>query len=370
MREDIVEQKETEEVAAEQGENEKQSHVEIVNEPEEAVTEEVVTEETNVEETIVEETAAEEVLQGEAKTEIGAQQTWKEELTQEEESTVQQETEQTPQKTEEEKKEGAQEETKTKEAPNVSEPEKKKKKSGKKKKRRNKRNKQQERTLKMVRIACVLGIIAFCFIPKREKPVVADEIVDEIETEDTTKELQIPTVKRAEKEINKHCKAYRSQVEQMAARYGIPQYTDLLMALMMQESGGKGLDIMQSSEGAFNTRYPRVPDGITDVTYSIECGVQELKEALVKAGAKGPDDIPRIEQALQAYNFGIRYLDFSEEKGVTEWNEEIAAEYAKMASNGRTRDEYDTKLMGKWDYGDQFYPEHVLRYYAIPVEQE
>lgn len=357
MREDIVEQKETEEVAAEQGENEKQSHVEIVNE-----TEEAVTEEANVEETIVEETAAEEVLQGEAKTEIGAQQTWKEELTQEEESTVQQETEQTPQKTEEEKKEGAQEETKTKEAPNVSEPE--------KKKRRKKRNKQQERALKIVRIACVLGIIAFCFIPKREKPVVVDEIVDEIETEDTTKELQIPTVKRAEKEINKRCESYRSQVEQMAARYGIPHYTDLLMALMMQESAGKGLDIMQSSEGAFNTRYPRVPNGITDVTYSIECGVQELKEALVKAGAKGPDDIPRIEQALQAYNFGIRYLDFSEEKGVTEWNEEIAAEYAKIASNGRTRDEYDTKLMGKWDYGDQFYPEHVLRYYAIPVEQE
>lgn len=319
MKEDMIEQKE----AAEQGEHEEQKAVQtVVNEPEESVTEDNPAEEK---------------------------------------PTSPQETEDAPQKTEEEKKEGAQEENKTEKTPNLSEQTKKKKTSGKKKK--NTRRKQYHRMLIMVRIICVLSIIAFCCIPDREKPVSVEENV----LEETTKELQLPTIRRAEKEINERCESYRTQVEQMAARYGIPQYTDLLMALMMQESAGKGLDIMQSSEGAFNTRYPRVPDGITDISYSIECGVQELKEALVKAGVEGPDDIPRIEQALQAYNFGIRYLDFSEEKGVTEWNEEIASEYAKMASNGRTRDEHDSKMMGKWDYGDQFYPEHVLRYYALPV---
>lgn len=351
MKEDMIEQKEA---AAEQGENEEQKDAQTVTEPGESVTEE----------NTAEEKTAEEIPQEEPKTETSVQEPLKEELTQEEKPTAQQETEHTPQKTEEEKKEGAKEETRTEKAPNVSEQTKQKKTSGKKKKSR--RKKQYDRMLVMIRIICVLSIIAFCCIPDREKPV----SVEESAVEETAKELQLPTIKRAEKEINEHCESYRTQVEQMAARYGIPQYTDLLMALMMQESAGKGLDIMQSSEGAFNTRYPRVPNGITDISYSIECGVQELKEALVKAGAEGPDDIPRIEQALQAYNFGIRYLDFSEEKGVTGWNEQIAAEYAEMASNGRTRDEHDAKLMGKWDYGDQFYPEHVLRYYALPVTQE
>lgn len=237
-------------------------------------------------------------------------------------------------------------------------------------KKKNRKNKAYERKLNVVRAICVLGILAFFFIPDKEKPAAVEEAANEETAETSTKKLQIPTIKRAEREINKRCESYRSQVEQMAARYGIPQYTDLLMALMMQESAGKGLDIMQSSEGAFNTRYPRVPNGITDISYSIECGVQELKEALVKAGVEGPDDIPRIEQALQAYNFGIAYLDFSEKRSVTEWSQEIAAEYARIASNGRTRDEHDTKTMGKWDYGDQYYPEHVLRYYALPVVKE
>ena len=43
------------------------------------------------------------------------------------------------------------------------------------------------------------------------------------------------------------------------------------------------LDVMQAAEGGFNTRYPHVPNGITDPEYSIECGVQELKYALDKA---------------------------------------------------------------------------------------
>ena len=335
-------------------------------------------------EDIIEQKETEEVPQEEAKTEVSEQESQKEadkeEAKQEEVPAELQETELTEQKAAEETNEDASKEVLEEKTSDTSEqkpaeqkqeehkPEEQKEKKPRKKKK-SRRKKQYDRLLTMVRIICVLGIIAFCCIPDKEKPAAADQIASE-SGEEAVKELRLPVIKRAEKEINERCESYRTQVEQMAARYGIPQYADLLMALMMQESAGKGLDIMQSSEGAFNTRYPRVPNGITDISYSIECGVQELKEALVKAGAQGPDDIPRIEQALQAYNFGIRYLDFSEEKGVTEWNEEIAAEYAKIASNGRTRDEHDTKTMGKWDYGDQFYPEHVLRYYPISVTQE
>ena len=68
-------------------------------------------------------------------------------------------------------------------------------------------------------------------------------------------------------------------------------YVDLILALMMQESSGQGTDVMQSSEGAYNTQYPQTPNGITDVDYSIACGIQELKYSMAKADVTGPNDI-------------------------------------------------------------------------------
>ena len=72
----------------------------------------------------------------------------------------------------------------------------------------------------------------------------------------------------------------------------------------MQESGGRGLDPMQAAEGSFNTRYPHEPNGIQDPEYSIQCGVQELKAALISAEVENPIDMERIKLALQGYNFG------------------------------------------------------------------
>ncbi len=69
-------------------------------------------------------------------------------------------------------------------------------------------------------------------------------------------------------------------------------YVDLILALMMQESSGHGTDVMQSSEGAYNTEYPQAPNGITDVDYSIPCGIQELKYAMKKAGVTAPQIFP------------------------------------------------------------------------------
>ena len=135
---------------------------------------------------------------------------------------------------------------------------------------------------------------------------------------------------------------------------------------MMQESSGNGPDVLQSSEGAYNTRYPQVPGGITDVDYSIECGIQELKYSMEKAGVKSPTDIGRIEMALQGYNFGADvYFSYLEENGITSWSEKTSEDFARMASGETPRSEDDPlySAAGPWDYGDQKYPEHVLRYY-------
>ena len=169
-------------------------------------------------------------------------------------------------------------------------------------------------------------------------------------------------------QINASCEAYRDEVTTEAAQYGMSDYVDLILAVMMQESSGQGTDPMQSSEGAYNTQYPQQPNGITDPSYSISCGIQELKYALNKAGVTGPDDLDHIRLALQGYNFGADvYFNYLEKNGITFWSVESSEAFAKIASGETARSEADPlyTTAGPWDYGDQHYPEHVLRYYHI-----
>lgn len=154
--------------------------------------------------------------------------------------------------------------------------------------------------------------------------------------------------------VSAEVEAYTPLLRQYAAKYGIAEYVDLLKAVMMQESGGRGLDPMQSSEGGFNTRYPRQPNGITDPEYSISCGVQELEYALRAAKVESPLDMEHIKLALQGYNFGSGYIGWAIQKegGYTQSN---ANEYSDLmaAKNG-------------WSsYGDKQYVQHVLRYYPF-----
>lgn len=72
---------------------------------------------------------------------------------------------------------------------------------------------------------------------------------------------------------------------------------------------------MQCSEGSFNTKYPKQPNGITDPEYSISCGVQEIKSCLERAGVKNPLDMENIKLALQSYNYGNGYLEWAKARG-------------------------------------------------------
>ena len=150
--------------------------------------------------------------------------------------------------------------------------------------------------------------------------------------------------------------AYRATIQQVAQKYGMEAYVELLMAVMMQESGGRGSDPMQAAEGGFNTKYPHVPNGITDPAYSIECGIQELKYVLDKAGCTGPTDLDRIKLALQGYNFGSGYIDWAMERdgGYTKEN---ASAYSDMMC---ARPNWHYSI-----YGDKEYVDHVLQYYQI-----
>ena len=152
--------------------------------------------------------------------------------------------------------------------------------------------------------------------------------------------------------VSAEVEAYEPLIQKYAKQYGIPEYVELIEAVMMQESGGRGLDPMQAAEGSFNTRYPHEPNGIKDPEYSIECGVQELKAALISAEVENPIDMEHIKLALQGYNFGNGYISWAKTNygGYSYAN---AVEFSTMQA----------ARLG-WDsYGDTQYPAHVLRYY-------
>ena len=152
--------------------------------------------------------------------------------------------------------------------------------------------------------------------------------------------------------VSAEVEAYTPLIQKYAKQYGIPEYVELIKAVMMQESGGKGSDPMQAAEGSFNKRYPHEPNGIKDPEYSIECGVQELKAALVSAEVENPIDMERIKLALQGYNFGNGYISWAKTNygGYSYAN---AVEFSAMQA----------QRLGWEKYGDTQYPTHVLRYY-------
>ena len=154
--------------------------------------------------------------------------------------------------------------------------------------------------------------------------------------------------------VSEEVEQYSPLISKYAKEYGISEYTELIKAVMMQESGGRGSDPMQASECGYNTKYPHSPGAITDPEYSIKCGVQMLASVLKAAGCKSPSDMEHIKLALQGYNFGGGYITWALEKhgGYSRAN---AVEFSQLQA----------KKTGMSAYGDPDYVEHVLRYYPF-----
>ena len=153
-------------------------------------------------------------------------------------------------------------------------------------------------------------------------------------------------------EVSKEVEAYTPVITKYAKQYGIGEYVELIKAVMMQESAGKGNDPMQASESPFNKKYSHSPNSITSPEYSIECGVQAVKSALNEAGVKDPLDMSHIRLALQGYNYGNGYISWAKKRdgGYTVEN---ASEFSEQMK----------KKLGTSVYGDKQYVTHVLRYY-------
>lgn len=154
--------------------------------------------------------------------------------------------------------------------------------------------------------------------------------------------------------VSAQVEAYEPLIRQYAKEHEIPEYVELIKAVMMQESGGKGTDPMQASECGFNTKYPNTPNGITNAEYSINVGIQNLASCLKQAETENPVDMERIKLALQGYNYGNGYIS---------WAKTTYGGYT--VSNAIEFSNTKAQELG-WDiYGDKQYVSHVLRYYPF-----
>ena len=154
--------------------------------------------------------------------------------------------------------------------------------------------------------------------------------------------------------VSEEVKAYEPLIQKYANEHGIGEYTLLIQAVMMQESGGRGTDPMQCSECGFNTLYPRTPGGITDPKYSINVGIQNLADCLQTAECDSPVDMDAVKLALQGYNYGQGYITWAMNK-YSEYTKANAVEFSINAA----------ERYGWSSYGDMNYVPHVLRYYPL-----
>lgn len=112
---------------------------------------------------------------------------------------------------------------------------------------------------------------------------------------------------------------YESEVKQAVKANNIPKHKDLVLAIIYTESKGRAEDLMQSSESAYGKRQM-----IGTTKESIETGVAFLAQSIEKANEAGCD----IWTAVQAYNFGLDYIEFVKERGGKN-SIRIAEEYSK-----------------------------------------
>ncbi|WP_408895241.1 lysozyme family protein [Paenibacillus taichungensis] len=133
---------------------------------------------------------------------------------------------------------------------------------------------------------------------------------------------------------------YEPLVRKYLELKGLDQLTQLVLALIMQETGGRYLDVMQSSE---SLGLP--PNTLTDPELSIKVGIDHFAAVYASAGGD-------INLTLQAYNFGGGYIKYAKENGGG-YTKENALAFSQMMA----------KKKGWERYGDPLYVDHVMRYY-------
>ncbi|WP_246145617.1 lysozyme family protein [Bacillus rubiinfantis] len=157
-------------------------------------------------------------------------------------------------------------------------------------------------------------------------------------------------------------KKYRPLLQSELKKYRLEKYTDVLLALMQQESYGEGDDPMQASE---SIGLPK--DTITDPKQSIQAGVKHFYNVLTY-GNKQKVDFPTI---IQAYNMGRGYITYVAEHG-GKHSEALAKQFSKLQVK-KNPTLYNcggdkTNFRYPYCYGDYSYSTKVLKNVQLLVD--
>lgn len=123
--------------------------------------------------------------------------------------------------------------------------------------------------------------------------------------------------------ISDEVMAFYPVVSNYAMVYDIPEYTDIILAIIMVETEGKQLDIMQSSE---SLGLPA--NSITDPITSIDAGIKHLAKVIKDAENRGLD----FWTPIQAYNYGGGFNDYVASNG-KQYTFDLASSFAADKSN-------------------------------------
>lgn len=202
-----------------------------------------------------------------------------------------------------------------------------------------KRKKKMKQLIGQVFFICMVLFVAMSFISILS---MKDDVGNSIKT------------KEGYPQITKEVQNYRPLVEKYAKEYDVTPYIDVLLAMMMQESGGRGNDPMQSSES-----FCGEVGCIKDPEQSIKQGVYYFSEVL--DDAKGD-----LKLAIQSYNFGRGFINYVlEETG--SYSEEIAIDFSqKMYESASDKSIYSCLRSEAKQYnacyGDIYYVQSVMKY--------
>ena len=160
-------------------------------------------------------------------------------------------------------------------------------------------------------------------------------------------------------QVSSQVEQYRGAIQAELDKHGKGEHTDLLLALMMQESGGRGNDPMQASESKCG-----YIGCISSPEESIEYGVKHFLSVMAQANND-------VKLTLQSYNFGGGFINYVLENGGS-YTKELAISfsqmmYQKLAHTGIYKCHRPSAIQHSACYGDIEYVDAVLKYLPSAV---
>jgi len=160
--------------------------------------------------------------------------------------------------------------------------------------------------------------------------------------------------------VNEAVLVYKPVVAEYAEKYGIPEYVDVILAIMMVETGGEGLDVMQSSE---SLGLP--PNSISDPIVSIDTGVSHLANVVKNARSQELD----FWTPVQSYNFGSAFNNYVKDNG-KQYSFELASAFSSKQAGGKTV-KYSNPVADfngniRYSYGNMYYVMLIQQYLSAP----